>query len=336
MSTHQFNTYCPQCDKSVAANLDHVVEKITVRGLEVEYTAKHAVCPNCGCIIGDSRVEKENLDNAFDVYREAKGYMSIDQLKSLRNSYGLSLREFSKFLGFGEQTYARYERGSLPDEAHYAVIAQAATVEGAGSLLDLHGNHLSKAAVDKVNAYIARGICADKTVDSKLETMIGSFGYVKFDRARIEQVVFYLSTRIRDFYWTKLQKTLFFVDALSYERRAVGVTGLTYSHAPYGPIVHSDGELYALVSHNEFVCLVEKSFGQVIEPLKKPASVLSREDAEILDDVALFINTFKNTTAVSNFSHTLSGWKNTQDGQTIDYTLSSKEIASAIERRLHK
>lgn len=44
---------------------------------------------------------------------------------------GSSSAEFSLFLGFGEQTVAKYEAGTLPDELHSNTMRMASTKEGA-------------------------------------------------------------------------------------------------------------------------------------------------------------------------------------------------------------
>jgi len=50
---------------------------------------------------------------------------------------GSSSAEFSLFLGFGEQTVAKYEAGTLPDELHSNTMRMASTKEGAAGLFGL-------------------------------------------------------------------------------------------------------------------------------------------------------------------------------------------------------
>lgn len=343
MSTNLIETYCPECDNPVTARLEKAIGHTSVRGVEVSCEVTHAICPNCGRVIGDARIEKDNLKNAFNAYRELKGMMSVAQMKSLRNSYGLSLREFSKFLGFGEQTYARYERGSLPDDAHYALIAQATTTEGAKHLLSLHADGLSPSAVLAIKKYIENGagikgivyqLSISRTVESLLESGITSPCSTTFDRGHIDSIIYYLSTKVHDLFWTKLQKILFYADAFSYEKRAIGITGLSYSHATFGPIVHSKDELYVLISHSDSLSVEERGRGEIIKPVNEPDMTLSCEEIEVLDKVIEFVNTFKSTTEVSEYSHQLSCWKDTVNGEPIDYTSCSSEIVLSIENRL--
>lgn len=67
-----------------------------------------AVCPVCGAAIADARIESDNLATAYAAYRATNHLLSPEEIKAVRRRYGLSLRDFSRFLGFGEQTVARY------------------------------------------------------------------------------------------------------------------------------------------------------------------------------------------------------------------------------------
>lgn len=67
----------------------------------------------CGPTGDETCIEEGNLRRAYSAYCVTHGLMAPDEVMELRNSYGLSLREFSKFLGFGEQTIARVAIRSL-------------------------------------------------------------------------------------------------------------------------------------------------------------------------------------------------------------------------------
>ena len=90
---------------------------LLIPSLEVEDVSRMvevAVCPYCGSVIDDSRLEEGNLDLAYELYRASHDLVSAKEISALREDMGLSLREFSRFLGFGEQTAVRYEKGALP------------------------------------------------------------------------------------------------------------------------------------------------------------------------------------------------------------------------------
>jgi putative zinc finger/helix-turn-helix YgiT family protein len=120
-------TFCPYCDEDVTASLKKLHESLTIRNESIAYEAIVAVCPICSSIIADSRIESGNLERAYQAYCTKHNLMSPREIKNLRQSYGLSEREFIRFLGFGEQTIYRYETGSIPDTSHNATLCMAAT-----------------------------------------------------------------------------------------------------------------------------------------------------------------------------------------------------------------
>ena len=147
-------TYCPHCDTEVTATISKRSGTLPVRGEDTSYVEELAICPLCGKTIGDSRVENGNIERAFDVYRNAHNIVGPDAIKGLRNAYGLSAREFYRFLGIGEQTELRYEMGSIVEPAHNSAVLSAMAREGAKRLLEQNGERITKKSRDLARDYI--------------------------------------------------------------------------------------------------------------------------------------------------------------------------------------
>ena len=293
------NTYCPECDREVEARLEQRIETLPVKGEQTSYDAEIAICPHCGEVIGDSRIEEGNLRRAYSAYCAAHGLMAPDEVKELRNSYGLSLREFSKFLGFGEQTIARYE-------------------EGAASLLSVRGSQLSERTVSAVRRFIEGGaplsgpaaaFAAHQWPMPEMMTPSGRNGFRSFSMERVAAVVCELASRCRDLYKTKLQKAMFFADFLCFARTSRSMTGLAYAHADYGPVMDGRDRIVAELQDAGFVELTEKGWGEVVVPTRCPEEI-------------------------SSFSHELDAWKNAERGCSIEYDSNAQQVETAIERRM--
>lgn len=153
MSANTVETFCPVCDHGVAAQLVKCTETFPVYGEPIETVSTVAVCPDCGGVIGDLAVDGKNLDTAFAIYRERHRIPSQAQIRELRQRYGMSVRDFSRFLGFGEQTYASYERGRTPDELHGRMILLASTREGARCIIPLAEGTVSSKAMKLARAF---------------------------------------------------------------------------------------------------------------------------------------------------------------------------------------
>ena len=340
--TEHMNTYCPECDKEVSACLHSQLSSLYVRGELVTYSETVAICPECGTAIGDSRIEDANLEGAYAVYRSLHGILSPAEIKELRQSYGLSLREFSKFLGFGEQTTYRYEHGDIPDQPHNTTMLSARSVEGAHLLLSQNSSRLSgrsKARVEQHIQEMADGTARDIRFSLALakqedDAPTAANGYRRLDMERVAALAFELATRCHDLYWTKFQKAMFFADMVGFERDSRSLTGLSYAHATYGPVMDDKDEIRHLLVQRGAVGFCECGWGEVLVPLQAEGQPFSPMELAIIAEVATFVDSFGSASELSDFSHGLSCWKTSADGDIIDYTRTDGEVGRAMAGRL--
>ena len=336
-------TFCPECDCEVTASIERGTETLPVKGERTSYDAEVAICPCCGEVIGDSRIEEGNLRRAYSAYCAAHGLMAPDEVRELRNSYGLSLREFSKFLGFGEQTVARYEAGAIPDDSHNTTLMLASTAEGAASLLSVREGHLSERTAAAVRRFIEGGApfsgAAGAFVPRQWPTpeMLHPSslnGFRPFSLDRVAAVVCELASRCKDLYKTKLQKAMFFADFLCYARTTRSMTGLAYAHADYGPVMDAWDGIVATLRDAGTIELSEKGWGEIVLPRRCPEGVLSDDELRLVDEVANLVDTFRTSSEISSFSHELDAWRHTKSGQFIEYDSNSAQVEDAINRRM--
>lgn len=340
---HRLNTYCPECDTDVCARLCSRRANLFVRGENITYTEVVATCPHCGAEIGDARIEDENLERAYSEYRSRHGIMAPNEIRDLRVSYGLSLREFSKFLGFGEQTVYRYERGDLPDQTHGNTLRSAATIGGAQLLLSQNRVKLSDRSIGRIEQQIHAMEAGDveraathRLVLEEREASAPSAanGYRRLNLARVFALVFILAGKCRELYWTKLQKAAFFADAAYYELKSQSLTGLTYAHATYGPVIDRNEELRFILAQRGVVDFREHGYGHILVPRSCDDIPFTDDELLFIDEIAAFVNTFSSATDLSDYSHTLSCWTNGFDGQAIHYERNDHEVACAINDRM--
>lgn len=340
--TEYVDTYCPECDKEVHASLHNQLTSLSVRGELVTYSETVAICPDCGSAIGDARIEGANLERAYAIYRSIHGVLSPAEVKDLRQSYGLSLREFSKFLGFGEQTTYRYEHGDIPDQSHNTTMLSARSVEGARLLLSQNGSRLSSRSKAKVEQRI-QAMTDDAVDEVKLgltleareaDTPSAANGYRRLDMDRVAALAFELASRCHELYWTKLQKAMFFADMVGFERSSRSLTGLSYAHATYGPVMDRKDEVRYRLASRRAVDFRECGWGEVLVPIQLEGQPFSPMELAIIAEVADFVNSFDTASELSDFSHGLSCWKASADGEIIEYTSNDGEVGSAMTKRM--
>ena len=343
-------TYCIECDCDVTARIERRRETLKVRGELVEYDGRVAACPLCGAVIADSRVEEDNLERAYEAYRTRHGIMSPQEIRRLRERYGLSLREFSRFLGFGEQTVARYEYGALPDELHAAALRRALTAEGAASILAERAESLSEKTVNAVRRFVASGgeydgpfvgiAVRERWPRAEDLRPSSANGYRGIDLGRMGALISALAARCHDLYWTKLQKAMFFADFLAYDGTSRSLTGLSYAHGTYGPIMNGMGEIKRMLDEGiDGASLEPRGWGEVVvarpgRSLERDEPVFSPEEEKVIDVVAKFVDGFDGARELSDYSHGLRAWSETGGGQIIDYVENAPEVAAAVLKRV--
>lgn len=104
---------CPECEASALAqatrNMDIQVEgrSISVSGLECYR------CQNCDTeVVAPDQIRRNQLRIA-DHKREAMGMLRGDQIRSLRESLGLSQPDAARLFGGGPNAFSKYERGEV-------------------------------------------------------------------------------------------------------------------------------------------------------------------------------------------------------------------------------
>lgn len=342
--TEYVDIYCPECDAEVHACLRNQPAILSVRGEEVGYSETVAVCPTCGEIIGDARIEGSNLERAYDAYRMLHGILSPEEVKTLRHSYGLSLREFSKFLGFGEQTTYRYEHGDIPDQPHNTTMLSARTIEGARLLLAQNRGRLSARSLARIEQRMQTMVdgAAERTrlrrtlEDRESDGPSAANGYRRLDLDRVAALVYELASRCRDLYWTKLQKAIFFADMICYERYSCSLTGLSYAHATYGPVMDRMDEVRCILVNRGAIGFREYGWGEILVPLQSGDLPFNAEEMTLIDEIARFVNSFNTATELSDFSHKLNCWGGRVDGEIIEYTSDNGEVGAAMLERMNR
>lgn len=94
--------YCDCCDDFVSFNVIKKEEVYKVKDKEITVTSNIPFCNICGEKLYYEKLEKENLERAYKVYREEMGILFTGEIKDISEMYGLNQRLFSKILKWGE------------------------------------------------------------------------------------------------------------------------------------------------------------------------------------------------------------------------------------------
>ena len=147
-------------------------------------------------------------------------------------------------------------------------------------------------------------------------------------------LVYELANRCHELYWTKLQKAAFFADMVCFERYGCSLTGLSYAHATYGPVIDRKDEIRYILVERGTVTLQEHGWGELLVPQQSEGMPFSAEELSLIDEVAAFVNSFSTASELSEFSHQLACWNATSDGEIIAYTTDDREVGKAMAERM--
>lgn len=108
---------CVECSKKFDIVPIFDTEEYEIKGKKILIDAEKAICPCCGRALVNNAADDRNLEKAYRKYREEEHLLMPEEIKKIRQKYGITQVGFSRILGFGDKTIARYENGALQDAA---------------------------------------------------------------------------------------------------------------------------------------------------------------------------------------------------------------------------
>ena len=79
-------------------------------------------CDKTGIEFSTEEQDDEAVNKIYDAYRKKHGIPTPQQIKALREKYGLSSSKMSLILGFGINQYHNYEMGEVPSLSNAKLI----------------------------------------------------------------------------------------------------------------------------------------------------------------------------------------------------------------------
>lgn len=114
--------YCEECGREIDAKIVVKKEIYEVCGESIEVDARVLTCEECGEEFYCEELDNKTLVTAYNEYRRKHKLLMAEDIKKIREKYGLSQRSFAKLLNWGDKTIRRYENGSIQDKAHNSLL----------------------------------------------------------------------------------------------------------------------------------------------------------------------------------------------------------------------
>ncbi len=322
--------YCEECGREVDARVICKRESYIVSGESIEVEAEVLACPQCGEEFYCERLDHTTLLKAYNEYRRRHKLLQPEEIKEIREQYGLSQRSFAKILNWGDKTVHRYENGSLQDKAHNSLLLFLRSPENMKAYLAENevpiGGRQKEKLLEKIGELeeVWPGGEGKKLLD-KLFRKRPSIenGFREFDFEKFCAMVVFFAGKCDGLLKVKLLKLLNYSDMVFYKENGISISGTQYVHLPYGPVPKNYDILLGMMEA-EGIVHIEVNFEQGYEKHQvMPGSgtkeeVLTREETEVLERVYRKFANF-GSAEISDYSHRERGYRDTKKGEVISY-----------------
>ena len=322
--------YCEECGREVETKVITKRESYDVCGESIEVDAQILVCAECGEEFYCEELDNATLIRAYNEYRRRHKLLLPEEIKKIREQYGLSQRSFAKLLNWGDKTICRYENGSIQDKAHNSLLLFLREPENMRTYLtenEIVLDERQKAklldTVDKLEQ--DKEYRAGRRFFEIFFSRIPSEenGFKGFDYEKLCAMVLFFAHKSTGLLKTKLMKLLNYSDMVFYKENGISISGLKYKHLPYGPVPDNFdiilGKMAAdHLAHIEVIYDGAYEKHQVVPECDVPEGVLSDSEVEMLNRIYEKFKSF-GSVEISDYSHKEKGYNATKTGQIISY-----------------
>ena len=262
-----------------------------IKGVEVDVVVEAFVCDDCGSPLMNSAMMNELRKAAADQYRIDRGLLTSAQIRSYREAIGMSQAGFARYLNVGEASIKRWETYYVQDASQ-----------------DEHIRLKCDEAYAEVNFL---------KVHWKTNTPDIFSGNKKFNFQIFKNVTLYLISKAKEKLTILfLNKLLYYVDNLHYQRTGESLTGARYVPLKYGPCPDQFRALYDSIEQAGAIAQVSRNgYKAKISP---DATLFDDRELETLD-LVMKVCQKKGSKYLYNLSHKEKGFIETKECDFISY-----------------
>lgn len=291
----------------------------------------------------DEQLDNLNVVQAYNQYRTVYNLPFPDEIRNIREQYGVSASKMAEILGFGANIYRYYESGEVPsisngrliqlvkDPVEFKKLVMASNV--------LNGNPLEK-VIQKIDEliicqadfrfsvlpkYLMTGMLSDR---ASIYT-----GYRTPNLKRLIEMIVYFTQACKP--WkTKLNKLLFYADFSHYKKTGFSISGAEYVAIQMGPVPLNFGSIFEYAAMQDHINITYQEFqnggiGELFTPHPNHHFDASLFDGEELAGMERIAELFKSapTANIVQFSHEELAWsENYNEKKKISYDYAFKLV----------
>lgn len=302
------------------------------------------LCIDSGEQFTSTELDTLNVIQVHNKYREKYGIPFTDEIKNIREKYGLSATKMSEVLGLGVNVYRNYEGGEMPSVATGRLIRLAEDPAEFGKLLEMSRNALEPNEYDRVKKKLDHASGGWTQAEEIWRKFLFGREYPNIHNGfrvpsleKLGGMVSYFAEHNMPF-TTALNKLLFYADFGHFKNYGLGISGVYYKAIQRGPVPENYGALYNHVVNSGYAKVVEHDFGEFVGERFMPVSEKEnlRAAEEIFSETELKMIAFVSkrfegltTKTIVKISHDEPAWKDNVDERSrisFDYGFELKNM----------
>lgn len=246
---------CLSCMEEHNVDIVEVIEQTTFKGVKVEFSATYEYCSNTDEYLENEDMIRSNSLAAKNAYRKKVGLLTSNDIKNIRENYGISQKDFSEILDWGGATITRYENYQVQDRAHDDILRKIdSDPKWLIDILKRAKDRLTEKAFNKYyhEANEQYSKCKNQYLIDSIYAIYADFedelvtGYLELRLDKVVEVINYLALKVNSLHKVKLMKMLWYSDALNFKRHGKSITGLVYSALPMGAVPKGHEQIMSL------------------------------------------------------------------------------------------
>ncbi len=229
---------------------------------------QYYICNDTGEQFTDEALDEVNINQVYNQYRAKYGIPFPDEIKAIREQYGLSANKMAEILGLGINVYRNYEAGEVPSVSNGRLIQMIKDPKEFKQLIDYSKNEFSSDELEKINRKINHALGGWSELDNIYETMMlgekrpGLFnGYRIPNLEKITNMILFFAEKVKPFK-TKMNKLLFYADFFHFKMTCYSISGLTYQAIQKGPVPKNYDWIFDKTMERKLVTIKLHDYGE--------------------------------------------------------------------------
>lgn len=191
--------FCEYCMREIEYETNEVNKMSIIKGEEINYTAKKALCSECNNEIFVSEICDYNLNSMYEEYRNLHKILKIEDIKRIMIKYNINEEALSLLLGWSREIIGRYLEGDMVNSSNSDILKKMYNNPNYYSiLLQTNKGRINPVDYNKSRQAVKAVLNQDKTEE------------------KIDAVIKYILIRCEDITPSTIQKLLYYVQGFYY------------------------------------------------------------------------------------------------------------------------